>query len=163
MLIRDDMKKCRSEEMLSDGYELSSARSERIWNTSDSIRADITKQSLLKQFSSWVSLPVSSPRASCARTVASTGGPMPTTTSACWATSTSRPPLEVRRRLRASSSRRSVSRPSSPTRLSESVSVFSSSRTVRRSLPSFPTTVASTLLVSLHRCSARMLGVCLLD
>jgi hypothetical protein len=58
-------------------------------------------------------------------------------------TSTRPPPLEDLPTPRVSSSRRSESRPSSPTPPSESASESSSSRTERRSPLSFPMTVAS--------------------
>ena len=56
--------------------------------------------------------------------------------------------------LRELSLRRLVLRPSSPTLLSESVSESSSSRTVRRSLPSSPMTVVWTLSTKTTRSSS---------
>ena len=79
---------------------------------------------------------VLTPPASCERTERTRNGPISPTRSVPSVPPISPLPSVVPPTPRASSSRRSVSRPSSPTPLSESVSVFSSSRTERRSLPS---------------------------
>ncbi|CEQ43196.1 SPOSA6832_05099, partial [Sporobolomyces salmonicolor] len=73
-----------------------------------------------------------SPAASSGTTGGRTAGPTRTTRSAPSAPPTARPRPVARPTPRVSSSRRSVLRPSSPTRLSASVSVSSSSRTERR-------------------------------
>lgn len=82
----------------------------------------LTGDLLLQQ--SWVkeSPVVSTPPASCKTTAASSAGPICHTRSVPWERPSSPRPSEVPPTPRASSSRRSVSRPSSPTPLSESAS-----------------------------------------
>jgi hypothetical protein len=79
---------------------------------------------------------VLTPPVSCEQTERTRNGPISPTRSVPLVPLISLLHSEVLLTPRASSSRRSVSRPSSPTPLSENVSVFSSSRTERRSLPS---------------------------
>ena len=85
-----------------------------------------TDVSLLVQ-QSWVreSQEDSTLRASCATTAVRTGGPISPSRSAIWVPFTSRLPSVVRLTPRASFSRRSVSRPSSPTLPFGSASGFS--------------------------------------